>query len=74
MWSAAYLSTFPPPLDRRPSATPVPILKCSRHAGISGMRCNRGSGLLAKQIIEEAGTGIEELFDQALAGHGRWGM
>ena len=30
--------------------------------------------LLAKQLIEQAGTGIEELFDQALAGHRRWGM
>jgi len=30
--------------------------------------------LLAKQLIEQAGTGIEELFDQALAVHRSWGM
>jgi hypothetical protein len=31
-----------------------------------------GSGLflLAKQLIEQAGTRIEKLFDQVLAGHG----
>ncbi len=30
--------------------------------------------LLAKQLIEQAGTGIEKLFDQALAGHDSRGM
>jgi hypothetical protein len=61
-------------LARRPSAITAPILKCPHHAGISGTRCNRGSVLLAKQLIEQAGTGIEKLFDQALAGHGRYGL
>jgi len=50
------------------------VLKCYLYGGIPGMRCNRGRVLLAKQLIEQAGTGIEKLFDQALAGHGRWGM